>query len=372
MLRKWMMRTVPSLADATARRADNVLPLRHLAAWLVIYGHSFPLGNNVVGAVDAVERWLPGYSASRCAVFLFFAISGYLLTSSLLRHPGVMRYAWHRALRIYPAYLACLLLCVWVLGAWFTTWPLGDYFRSSETWEHLRHNLIPTSFIWPLPGVFEGNPYPDVVNGSLWSLGLEVRWYFWLGVLAMLGVVRRRLVFTVVVGAWLLHAMWQWLDGVADPLGYRALAQAFLLGALAAQWAQHLRPSHLWMLVALALLWLSWMAGWMDLAMPLVAVLSTLWLAYRVPAMPWLGERDYSYGIFLYGFPVQQALMASWPGLSPLALCAASTVLVLPFALASWHWLEQPTLRWKRDAPGRVRNRAGGAAVVHADVPNEH
>ena len=86
------MSVVPSLADATARRADNVLPLRHLAAWLVIYGHSFPLGNNAAGAVDVVERWLPGYSASRCAVFLFFAISGYLLTNSLLRHPGVVTF----------------------------------------------------------------------------------------------------------------------------------------------------------------------------------------------------------------------------------------------------------------------------------------
>ena len=90
----------PSLADVKVRRSDNLLPLRHFAAWLVIYGHSYPLGNNVPGAVDVVERVLPGYSASRCAVFLFFAISGYLLTSSLLRHPGVLRYVWHRVLRI--------------------------------------------------------------------------------------------------------------------------------------------------------------------------------------------------------------------------------------------------------------------------------
>ncbi len=365
------MSVVPSLADATARRADNVLPLRHLAAWLVIYGHSFPLGNNAAGAVDVVERWLPGYSASRCAVFLFFAISGYLLTNSLLRHPGVLRYAWHRVLRIYPAYLACLLLCVLVLGAWFTTWPLGEYFRSPDTWEHLRHNLIPTSFIWPLPGVFEGNPYPDVVNGSLWSLGLEVRWYFWLGVLATLGVVRRRGVFTVVVGAWLLYTAWQALDGVPDPLGYRALAQTFLLGALAAQWARHLRPSHLWMLAAWALPWLGWTTGRLDLVMPLAAVLLTLWLAYRVPALPWPGGRDYSYGIFLYGFPVQQALMASWPELPPWALCATSTLLVLPFALASWHLLEQPALRWKRGAPGCAEVVVRPAAPAHADVSGE-
>src|SRR5690606_22519085 len=114
------MSAFPSLVDAAERRIDNFLPLRHLAAWLVIYGHSYPLGNNVLEQKDVLHAWLPGFSISRCAVFLFFAISGYLLTSSLLRHPSVLRYAWHRVLRIYPAYLVCLLLCVLALGACFT------------------------------------------------------------------------------------------------------------------------------------------------------------------------------------------------------------------------------------------------------------
>ena len=340
------MSTSPTLADAADRRTDNFLPLRHLAARLVIYGHSYPLGNNVLEQKDLLHAWLPSYSISRCAVFLFFAISGYLLTSSLLRHPSVLRYAWHRMLRVYPAYLACLLLCVLALGAWFTSWPLADYFHAPETWEHLRHNLKPTSFRWHLPGVFESNPYPGVVNGSLWSLGLEVRWYFWLGLLLVLGVVRRRRVFTAVVGSWLLYATWQTVQGVPDPLGYRALAQTFLLAALAAQWGQHLRPSHLWILAALVLLWLARTGDWIALAIPLVAVQFTLWAGYRLPRLRWPGSRDYSYGIFLYGFPVQQAVMATWPSLSPLALCAASTALVLPCALVSWHLIERPALRW--------------------------
>ncbi|MCX7555920.1 acyltransferase [Xanthomonadaceae bacterium JHOS43] len=336
-----------SLADAMARRSDNLLPLRHLAAWLVIYGHSYPLGNNALDEMDVVHVWLPGFSVSRCAVFLFFAISGYLVTSSLMHHPGVLRYAWHRVLRIYPAYLVCLLLCVLVLGAVFTQWPLDAYFRSPDTWEHLRHNLIPTSFLWYLPGVFEANPYPGVVNGSLWSLGLEVRWYFWLGVLAVLGLVARRAAFTVVVVAYLVYTVWQMAQGIPDPLGYRALAQTFLIGALAAQWAHVLRPSHAWLLAALALITLARAGDWIALAMPLVTVLFTLWVAYRIPAMRWSRDRDYSYGIFLYGFPVQQAVMAIWPQMSPLVMCAVSTLAVLPFAVASWHWVERPVLRWK-------------------------
>lgn len=359
-----MMNRLPTLAEAVEQRADNMLPLRHLAAWLVIYGHSYPLGNNVLEQKDVVHALLPGFSISRCAVFLFFAISGYLLTSSLQRHPSLLRYLRHRVLRIYPAYLVCLLACVLVLGAWFTTWPLADYFRAPETWEHLRHNLKPTSFRWYLPGVFESNPYPGVVNGSLWSLGLEVRWYFWLGVLAALGLVRRRLAFTVVVGVWLGYTAWQTLEGVPDPLGYRALSQTFLLGAMAAQWGHHLRPSHTWALVALGLLWLGRAGDWLNLAVPMAAVLLTLWGAYRIPALRWRGDRDYSYGIFLYGFPAQQAAMAIWPTLSPMGLCVVSTLLVLPCAVASWHWVERPALRWKR--------RASTTAAERRESPAEH
>ncbi len=81
-----------------------------------------------------------------------------------------------------------------------------------------------------------------------------------------------------------------------------------------------------------------------------------------LPQLRWPGGLDYSYGIFLYGFPAQQAVMAVWPSLSPLALCVASTALVLPFALGSWHLIERPLLRWgtSRRTERAVADRASG------------
>lgn len=335
---------MPNDPSPPARPRDNILPLRHLAAWLVLYGHSYPLAGAGVGQADLLERWLPGFSASRYAVYLFFAISGYLLTLSLLRHPSVPRYAWNRLLRVFPAYLVCLLLSVFVIGAAYTQWPLGDYLRAAGTWEHLRHNLIPTSFIWTLPGVFEGNPYPAVVNGSLWSLGLEVRWYLWLGLLAALGVLRRRWLFTLLALGWIVWVIWR---AEPDPLGHRALGMVFLIAALLAHWRERIRPSHLWPLAMLAALLLVRDTPWLPWVMLVGAPALMLWLAYRLPPLPWPGERDLSYGLFLYGFPVQQALMASWPTLSPLGLCVAATMVALPCAMLSWRWVEAPALRRK-------------------------
>src|SRR5690606_11271709 len=186
-------------------------------------------------------------------VYLFFTVSGYLVTLSLLRNPGVLRYARNRFLRVYPGYLACLLACVLLLGPAFTTLPVAEYFRHGDTWHYLTQNLQPIRLQWTLPGVFAANPYPDVVNGTLWSLGLEVRWYFYLGLLAALTVVRRRWAFTLVALLLVGYGGWEWWSGKPDTSEYRALSQTYLLAALCAHWRQRIPVSHLAM-AAFALL----------------------------------------------------------------------------------------------------------------------
>lgn len=340
---------------------DNFLPLRHLAAWLVLYGHAYALAYNPSHATDLVAKALPGYYAGSLAVHLFFAISGYLVTLGLLRNPGVLRYAKHRVLRVYPGHLACLLLVVFVLGPMLTTLDAATYFAAPQTWKHVRGNLLPISFEWTLPGVFASNPMPHVVNGTLWSLGLEVRWYFYLGVLAALTVVRRRWLFTAVAGAFLAFSGWEWWIGKPDELGYRALSQVFLLGALAAHWRAwlHLGPETGRMS--------SWTAHAIMAAMALCAILAAgtrwaapvvvvaalafvLWFAYRAPKIAWPKRLDLSYGLFLYGYPVQQMGMATMPTLSPLALCALATPIAALLAFASWKFIEEPALGWRKDA----------------------
>src|SRR5690606_5827986 len=86
---------------------DNFLLLRHVAALGVIYGHCYALANNPDASVDIIATLMPGYYAGSLAVFAFFAISGYLVTRSLIRRPGTVRYIRNRSLRIYPAYLVC-------------------------------------------------------------------------------------------------------------------------------------------------------------------------------------------------------------------------------------------------------------------------
>ena len=336
-----------NLEAALESGRDNFLPLRHVAALLVIYGHSYSLTSHAAGQMDWIARSMPGFYAGSLAVYVFFAISGYLVTLGVLRKPGLWRYARNRFLRVYPAYLACLLATAFVLGPLFTTLPPSSYFRDPQTWSYLGTNLSPIKLAWELPGVFAGNPYPHVVNGTLWSLGLEVRWYAYIAVLAAIGIVRRRWAFTLVALAFLGFASWEWSVGKPDPLSFRALSMVFMGAALLAQWRHRLWVNHWTMILLLLVCVVAHGSSWFGLAAIVATGYASFWIAYALPKLPWPGGRDYSYGLFLYGFPVQQSLVACFPALAPMQLFALSAAGGLCLAVASWHFVERPALRFK-------------------------
>jgi peptidoglycan/LPS O-acetylase OafA/YrhL len=327
--------------------ADNALPLRHVASLMVIFGHSYALTVPRAGSVDPINVLMPGFSAGSLGVYIFFAISGYLVMLSALRQPGVVLYLRNRALRIFPAYLVALGLCVVPLGLLFSSLSPADYLQHPDTWAHLRDNLLPISFNWYLPGVFADNPYTGVVNGSLWSLGLELRWYGYVGALLALGIAGRRWAFTPLALAFLTLAAWEWSVGKPDPLHYRALSAVFVSSALIAHWRHRVWISGWLLLALLAAAGVASGSRWFGPIAVAAALYGCFWLIYAVPPLRWPRGRDYSYGLFLYGFPVQQALVASLPQIAPMALFAAATAISLLLAAASWRWVEAPALRLK-------------------------
>lgn len=342
---QWTAPGAPTLAQAGSAGQDNFLPLRHIAAWMVIYGHCYALAQHPPGARDWIAAWMPGFYAGSLAVYLFFAISGYLVTLSLLNRPGLLRYLRNRIARVFPAYILCLLISVLVLGPLFTRLPWRAYFSDAGTWHYLGENLWPIGLAWELPGVFAGNHYPHVVNGTLWSLGLEVRWYSYLGVLALLGVLRRRWLFSTAAAIFLLASARQWWLGDPGFDEHDALSMVFIGAALLAHWREYIRVSHTIMAALVLATALTHSSRWFGPMAATSAVYATFWIAYRLPAMRWPAGRDYSYGLFLYGFPIQQAVVVLLPDISPLPLLFAATLPALGLSMLSWHLLEAPVLR---------------------------
>lgn len=328
--------------------------LRLLAAWLVLFSHCYPLGARP--QYEPLASTLGIDSLGGVGVAIFFVLSGYLVSISVERSPNVLEFARRRALRIYPALLMICLLCVLLLGPWMTTLPQSLYWKSGMTWDYLI-NISAFSIQYPLPGVFSDNPAPNAINGSLWSLPYEISCYVVLALLSLIpGAMRGKIliVLVAVAGLVLVRPPVPPASPFSNFLGldyyHTKLGLLFALGAAFACWRDRIRPM-LWpALLALAVAVLLASGSLQMLLFLLGLGTLTLWLALYARWLPRIPSRvgDWSYGAYLYGFPVQQ-LFAHYKlhEVSFAVYVAVCTAVTFALAGLSWHWVEKPALRWK-------------------------
>jgi len=208
-----------------------------------------------------------------------------------------------------------------------------------------------------LPGAFLGNPYPEAVNGSLWTLPVELRLYIAVAIAGMAGLLARTdrcagaLLALVALFAWKP----EWLPLEPHTASVRNLALLFGLGSLAYVARDRVPLSLAAFLIGVAIVVANpW--GWgRGLWFTLTIAYGTLVLAYH-PRIQWRAYNrvgDYSYGLYVYAFPVQQTIVAQVPGLAPMELFAISSAVTLALAAISWHALERPALAFKSHFRGR-------------------
>lgn len=357
-------------------RPNNFDLLRFVAATLVLVDHSYVLtGRSGLSGPFGYET-LGGF-----AVAVFFIISGFLVAASWQRAPRLGAFTLKRALRIVPAYAVVAAFAALVLGPLVTDLSPGAYFRQPLTWAYFR-NLTFFTLQYSLPGVFAHNPFPHAVNGSIWTLPIEVTMYIALAALGCIGLMTRAAVSVLV--ALLAIGWFGWgaeataappLYFVVLPTGYTLhLALWFFSGSALWFWRERITYR---LDVAVALLVLLWWSEGTRAGMLVVHgafPYLVIWTA-RLP-VGWMNRfgrgGDFSYGMYLYAFPVQQALAwvggAAWPHALYLAACF---LLCLSCAVASWHGIERPALRLKprRTAPaatepadaGLIQGKAAGS-----------
>ncbi|MGU3539291.1 acyltransferase family protein [Methylobacterium sp. A54F] len=339
------------LGHAVANGHDNNLNLvRMVAALAVLVSHSFAIvsGNPAREPLQAAL----GMSLGGIAVWAFFAISGFLVAKSWERAAGSVDFLLARALRIGPGLIVVLLLTVLLLGPAFTHLGLRAYFGETAVFTYIPRNFTLVSMQYPLPGVFDGNPFGPAINGSLWTLFHEVACYLMLLIVGLVGGFRTRWVWGAFLGTF--GAFW-----LAMTLAYPAAGKASLFADLALPFVAGMclyRARRRVPLAAGIILLLATAAclahGTVAFKPVFAAALAyaVLWLAYRpggvLRAYNQLG--DCSFGVYIYAFPVQQALVALEPGIPiPMHIALASLV-VLPLAAASWILVEKPMLGLRR------------------------
>lgn len=314
----------------------------------------------------------PGHSLGSLAVYVFFFISGYLVCESWMRAPMWRAFWLKRLMRIFPGLAAAVAFSVFVLGWAVTTLPSTEYWAARGTWINFLNNVMGLATVQTLPGVFESNPFARAVNGSLWTIRYELFMYL---LLASLAWFARGRLWIYPLSAFLLAIAWQlarsggWDEALAATGGpvaelfrwrdFCGFGVPFFLGSTMA--AYGVRP-RTWMAVialgAVACALLVHSVLWRQVAVWTLIASGTLYVAFV--GNPKAGSRwraDLSYGVYIYAFPVQQAvvelcLRRVWPLWVSLLL---SLGLILALALLSWHCVERPCIqaakRWLKRWP---------------------
>ncbi len=337
---------------------NNLTLVRLVLASAVIWSHSIW---RITGAdTNDPTVWLMGEPVSSFAVDGFFFLSGFLVYNSLLRRGSAWDFLLARLARLWPG-LAVAVLVMVTAGFFIAGLPLSEYL-SGDTARFIASNLSLVKGHYTLSGIGTESA-PITINGSLWTIPWEMRCYLVLFLAALLRLSGRERVVALLLVPTLLFAIvahlpaFQALAG-GDPsrgalynlMLFDRLWSMFALGIAALIFWPWLHRRLSWRVALLALVALALSVHFFPI--PHLAGLVTgycvLCAGFRTgtAAARW---PDYSYGMYIYAFPVMMAIAAVAPSHSAPLLALLTAVGTVPLAALSWHFVEHPVLRHVRE-----------------------
>ena len=246
-----------------------------------------------------------------------------------------------------------------ILGPLLTVFTLRDYFASPLF--HAYWLNIVGYIRFQLPGLFLDNPDPNMVNRQLWTIPVELKCYLAITGISLIGFSRKKWRMLALLA--LCIAAFPVIDLAKgqDPFGIdnvpaKALIESFLAGVTIFLFKDDLSLSRgLFLLsVALTFLCLSNRYASYIACMPIAYLTVYLGLT-NTPRTLVSRIGDYSYGLYIYGYTIQQAYAFLFPGFRVWwANIAASLTAAFICAALSWHFLEKPVLENRKYAVGAV------------------
>jgi peptidoglycan/LPS O-acetylase OafA/YrhL len=321
--------------------------LRLILALCVVVTHSVQVD---YGLSFALKYWLSWRRAIVAIILpMFFALSGFLVTGSMYRCNTLGSFLGLRVLRIAPALAVEVLLCAFILGPVFTTLSLPEYF-AHPLFSRYFYNLI-GNVQFLLPGVFDSNPYPHYVNEQLWAVPWELCCYILIAAMSLIGLFRHRS--RIIILSLIFFVAASVLPSTRNPgfilVDGVILVESYLAGVVLFVFSDKLRYD--WRLFTLSfIVTIVLLLIHRDYLVSFPAAYMTVYLGLLNPRRnKILLSGDYSYGIYLYGFPIQQAVAClngvhrSW---------YLDMVYVLPLtvtvASASWWLIEKSALSLRK------------------------
>ncbi|PKQ59704.1 acyltransferase [Mycobacterium sp. MHSD3] len=328
-------------------RSNALNAWRLILATSVILWHTWPLTGYEIPARPITQL------LSQVGVDGFFAVSGFLITSSWMRHPQLGAYFKARALRIFPGLWVCLLVTAFVIA------PVSVWIKHSampgpmSALAYVLNGALLNPFYPGISGTPQDVPWPGVWNGSLWTLTFEMGCYIFVAALGVAGLLKYRWMIPAAFGLTLLGTAVFGYPAFAMqtiPQMLARFAVMFAAGALIYQYQDRI-PAKWWLVsVCVGIVLVSGL-------LPNYRVVAAVPLAYLVIASGAMLKRpnlrnDLSYGVYIYAFPIQQLLVImGLGGIGVFPFFVLATLVTLPLAAASWFVVEKPALALKKRQP---------------------
>jgi len=336
--------------------------LRLIFSLFVIITHSYPLTG--LPEADWLYQITNGQlSFSYLGVRGFFILSGYLIFQSQLRSKGILDYFWKRGLRLFPGLAVALFMTIVIAYFVYEGGGFQSFISNKNVWTYLPYNL---RLIWPqlgINGVFEHNPFPSVINGSIWTIQYEFLCYVLIAIFFF--IKRKQIIWIGGIFVFFFICRVFFFESLAD---YRFIMISgdiiefsvfFFSGSLlAAIKIENFKNQRILAIVSTIILIFSLYFNFFIISrlifLPIVIIITGL---SATPVLKDIGKKigDLSYGIYIYAFPVQQTLVYFF-NMNHISLMLCSTIITLGFGFASWHLIEKRALKFKNKLSGPVKS----------------
>lgn len=335
---------------------DNCFDImRHFAALMVIFSHHFPLSGREEPEFFGLT------TLGSISVFIFFSISGYLITQSFERRKSKIEYARKRFFRIYPGLAVCLIFTIYICGGLLGQRGFGEWLTSFEPVKTFVRVIVFTGYgvvgvtSHGMNGFTSNYILKDTMNGSLWTLFYEILEYIMIAVALSIFRNKNLAVFLPLIGAITLLIVCNALTiSHLKLISLGFLTIPFCVGSLLFlnkdKWMHSNSIKMLmfiapWILFYLSTFSLLFSDALISMAVSLLTiVIGTTFKDHLIK-----GRFDFSYGIYIYAFPVQQIVINEL-GMEFYASMLLSVSITFVLAVISWFVIEKPAIEWSRRA----------------------
>lgn len=337
------------ISEIIIPKNNNITLIRLLLACTVIVYHTNAI-HPIEKFFDLVKFLSPADSMGSFAVNAFFFLSGIMVVNSIISKQNTLYYWSHRILRIFPALILLVLITALIVGPIFSTLNIKSYFQEKETFNYIFQNII-LQTQYTLPGVFVKHPAFGI-NGALWSIAWEFRCYVVTYLVYLIAIKKKyqKIIFTILFISIIIQSyFWSYFLFYSSSYISHSITLYFI-GGLVVLYKDKIFLNIKSLIVLLIVLAAFKLFGFINrsLLFNVFSVFFILYLSYNKSFMKLSLKNDFSYGVYLWGFLIQQIIQSIFPELNGIIFNLMALIIAISIASVSWFFLEKPCMEFAK------------------------